>query len=288
MTLYMPPLQRKKRVPNRYNPDSFRVISNDAETTHERFSGIHDYRPPSPERFKKGISLPNIYNRNTQVLPKTVPDFRANNPHPRSCGFLRHDVRLLNEPICSVYTSQTHDEQDMWWPSRTSDEPLQVPEKTKDTIYRGDYMKEHNEQLHRATRHESNTNREPALGPVPVNFLTKRDGAQRIFQEKKSYEHDYNSRKDLNYPIRGKRLGSFVWDEMSPELAKRFVDQHTNLLEAKEKFEANCQSQKSNPTTPMSPPHQPTPPGNQQNVQDPSSNSNLKTVTFQEVPNSSQ
>ncbi|XP_062581229.1 uncharacterized protein C2orf73 homolog isoform X2 [Saccostrea cucullata] len=282
MTLYMPPLQRKKRVPSRYNPDSFRVISNDAETSRERYSGIPDYRPPSPERFKKGISLPNIYSRDTQVLPKALPDFRVHNPHPRSCGFLRHDVRLLNEPICSVYTSHTHDEQNMWWPSRTSDEPLNVPPKTKDTIYRSDYMKEHKEPLHRTTRHESNTKREPALGPVPVNFLTKRDGTQRIFQEKKSYEHDYNSRKDPNYPIRGKRLGSFVWDEMSPELAQRFVDQHTNLLEAKEKFEA-CQSQKATPSTPPSCINQPS----QEKVSETSSN-NVKTVTFKEPSDSSK
>lgn len=99
------------------------------------------------------------------MLPKPVPDFRANNPHPRSCGFLRHDVRLLNEPICSVYTSVTHDEQNQWWPSRTSDEPLQVPGKTKDTVYRSDYMREHNEPLHRTTRHESNSSRDAALGP---------------------------------------------------------------------------------------------------------------------------
>lgn len=282
MTLYMPPLQRKKRVPSRYNPDSFRVISNDAETSRERYSGIPDYRPPSPERFKKGISLPNIYSRDTQVLPKALPDFRVHNPHPRSCGFLRHDVRLLNEPICSVYTSHTHDEQNMWWPSRTSDEPLNVPPKTKDTIYRSDYMKEHKEPLHRTTRHESNTKREPALGPVPVNFLTKRDGTQRIFQEKKSYEHDYNSRKDPNYPIRGKRLGSFVWDEMSPELAQRFVDQHTNLLEAKEKFEA-CQSQKATPSTPPSCINRPS----QEKVSETSSN-NVKTVTFKEPSDSSK
>lgn len=148
-----------------FSPDSFRVISDEAETTRERFSGNPHYRPPSPERFEKGISLPNIYNRSTQVLPKAVPDFRANNPHPRSCGFLRHDVRLLNEPICSVYTSVTHDEQNQWWPSRTSDEPLQVPGKTKDTVYRSDYMREHNEPLHRTTRHESNSCRDAALGP---------------------------------------------------------------------------------------------------------------------------
>lgn len=48
------------------------------------------------------------------------------------------------------------------------------------------------------------------VSAVPVNFLTKRDGTQRIFQEKKSFEHDYNSRKDTNYPVRGK-VSVLIW-----------------------------------------------------------------------------
>ena len=39
---------------------------------------------------------------------------------------------------------------------------------------------------------------------VPVNFLSSRDGRQRLFKEKISYEHQYNSRFGDNYPIRGK------------------------------------------------------------------------------------
>lgn len=39
---------------------------------------------------------------------------------------------------------------------------------------------------------------------VPVNFLRPKDGSQRFYKEKVSYEHMYNSRLDPNYPIRGK------------------------------------------------------------------------------------
>lgn len=39
---------------------------------------------------------------------------------------------------------------------------------------------------------------------VPVNFLGATDGQKRIFQEKISFEHQYNSRSDPNYPIRNK------------------------------------------------------------------------------------
>ena len=40
--------------------------------------------------------------------------------------------------------------------------------------------------------------------PVPVNFLRPKDGSQRFFKEKVSYEHMYNSRLDPHYPVRGK------------------------------------------------------------------------------------
>lgn len=83
------------------------------------------------------------------------------------------------------------------------------------------------------------------------------------------------------------RLGSFVWDEMNPDLAQRFVDQHTNLLEAKEKFEA-CQSQNAHSSAPnRTPPQQQAPPNNSQ-AQNNIPNNNVKTVTFQEPPNTSQ
>lgn len=82
------------------------------------------------------------------------------------------------------------------------------------------------------------------------------------------------------------RLGSFVWDEMNPDLAQRFVDQHTNLLEAKEKFEA-CQSQTAHSSAPnRTPPQQQAPPNSQ--AQNNIPNNNVKTVTFQEPPNTSQ
>lgn len=37
---------------------------------------------------------------------------------------------------------------------------------------------------------------------VPVNKLPEKDGSQRFYQEKISYEHQYNSRFPKNYPIR--------------------------------------------------------------------------------------
>lgn len=234
----MPPLCRKKQVLDRYNPDSFRVISNFAEESHPQYEREHtenisEWR--KQWRANEGLALPDIYNRKTEVLPHEAPDYRINKPHPGSCGFLRHNVRLLNEPICTVFTEVTRAEQQNWWPSRISTEPLQIPPKTKDTIYRGDYQEREKTCMESfgSMRHTANPNTEPALGTVPVNFLSARDGKQRLFKEKISYEHQYNSRFSDNYPIRGKRQGSFVWNQMTPDASKKFID-HYKIISAEE------------------------------------------------------
>ncbi|XP_071163861.1 uncharacterized protein [Mytilus edulis] len=262
MTLYMPPLARKKRVPERYNPDSFRVISTNAEDDHPKFPGDNKFPVPDREQLKRGVALPDIYNRSTQVLPKEVPDYRVHRPHPNNCGFLRHNVRILNEPICSVYTGETHDEQNLWWPSRTSDEPLQIPPKTKDTIYREGYMRDSPFSARGFTRHEANPNKNAAHGVVPVNFLGATDGQKRIFQEKISFEHQYNSRSDPNYPIRNKfqkyplRHGSFVWDQASKEQANKFVQQQSHI-ESNDRAEVKPFNGATLDTHPVIPPPEP-------------------------------
>ncbi|XP_033734473.1 uncharacterized protein C2orf73 homolog [Pecten maximus] len=281
MTLYMPPIARKKRVSGHYNPDSFRVISGDAEELHPKFtttsSEAADFRRETPAG---GLTLPNIYNRQTEVLPKSVPDYRVNRPHPGSCGFLRHNVRVLNEPVCSVYTASSHDEQNLWWPSRTSNEPLNVPPKTKDTVYRGDYMQDGDRiQSSGSTRHSANLHREPALGTVPVNFLPARDENKRFFKEKISYEHQYNSRLEPNYPIRAKRHGSFVWEQMSNAESQHMIDEQTTLNELERKESAQSQTHPrpiSNTTSSSAPPPRPTQPDPPTEVVP-----EKKTVTFQ-------
>ncbi|XP_060077540.1 uncharacterized protein LOC132557072 [Ylistrum balloti] len=282
MTLYMPPIARKKRVSGRYNPDSFRVISGDAEELHPKFTTTSsdttsDFRRETPAG---GLTLPNIYNRQTDVLPRSVPDYRVNRPHPGSCGFLRHNVRVLNEPVCSVYTASSHDEQNLWWPSRTSNEPLDVPPITKDTVYRGDFMQDGDRvQSSGSTRHSANVHREPALGTVPVNFLPARDQNKRFFKEKISYEHQYNSRLDPNYPIRAKRHGSFVWEQMSNAESQQMIDEQTSLDLEEQRAPSHSHPRPiSNTTTSSAAPPQPI-------QQEPTPPTEVvpekKTVTFQ-------
>lgn len=58
-----------------------------------------------------------------------------------------------------------------------------------------------------ATRHAANPNSKEAVGIVPVNELngfTRRGDEQRVYLDKMSFEHQYDARKDTNYPNVGK------------------------------------------------------------------------------------
>ena len=56
-------------------------------------------------------------------------------------------------------------------------------------------------------RHSFNPNTGQAVGIVPVNDLssyTKANEPQRVFVDRVSFEQNYDSRNDANYPARGK------------------------------------------------------------------------------------
>ncbi|CAL1526887.1 unnamed protein product [Lymnaea stagnalis] len=239
MTMFMPPIQRKKKVEEKYNPDTFRVISDNAESDHTKYRALPyraSFEPHSPlqnsTQFnswgRNDISLP---LRSTRVLPQPLPDYRRHNPQSRSCGFLDKNVRLLCEPVCNVHTTEVQYEEGKWWPARANPGNLIVPPYAEDTQYRIDYNYRRGENPKGCGRHTANINREPALGAIPVNLLKERDGSQRLYKEGLSFEHQYNSRKDPNYPIRGKRHGAFVWDRMDPLSQKKFIDYYRRLEE---------------------------------------------------------
>lgn len=84
-----------------FSPDTFRVISDEAENLHPKFQPQPykaNFEPYTPvERL-----LPDIDCPNTKVFARAFPDFRKNNPHPNICSFINTNVRQLNEPICVV------------------------------------------------------------------------------------------------------------------------------------------------------------------------------------------
>ncbi|XP_074650380.1 ciliary microtubule inner protein 6-like [Tubulanus polymorphus] len=243
-TLNYPGVSRKKEVLQKYAPNTFRVISGDAE----QMNGIFTSRFPA-----QAARLPNLpYG---PVEKKPVPsDDRWNNPHPFHCKFLRQNVRLINEPICTVYTHPVRQEQNLWWPSRTSNEPLKAPPVTSDSTYRKDYHQSKNLISNGNGRHAANTQKHPALGIVPVNSLMKPNGDVRVHKEKISYEHKYNCRLDPNYPIRAKRHGAFVWNQLKPESAKKYLESINHPTNLKNTIEsAPVDSKHSEPLAPISP-----------------------------------
>jgi len=232
----MPPIQRKKQVSEKYNPDSFRVISEDAVSDHPQYRPItyrasFEPRTPTPKAPQIKNEEPLLPLRNTRVLPQILPDYRANKPQARSCGFLDRNVRFLNEPICNVYTKPVQHEESKWWPARANPGELVVPPYAEDTHYRNDYISRLGDRPSGSGRHTANVGREPALGTIPVNYLREKDGSQRLYKEGVSYEHQYNCRSDPQYPIRGKRHGAFVWSRMDPMSEKKFVEYYQRLEE---------------------------------------------------------
>jgi len=239
MTVFMPPIQRKKKVVEKYSPDSFRVISELAVSDHPKFNPRHytasfEPRTPTPKasQFNNNAFCEAPLGKvikNTRVLPQILPDYRQHKPQTKSCHFLDKNVKFFNEPICHVYTAGVGEDRDRWWPARANPGTLAVPPYTEDTHYRKDYNYRRGERPFGSGRHAANVNREAARGVVPVNHLREKDGSQRFYKEGLSYEHIYNCRDDANYPIRGKRQGAFVWNRMDPLSQKKFVEYYQRL-----------------------------------------------------------
>ncbi|KAH9515106.1 hypothetical protein Btru_019245 [Bulinus truncatus] len=245
MTMYLPPMLRKKKVADRYNPDTFRVISEDAISDHPKyrpFPYTASFEPHTPQVQLNDNDGENFWEttvllplKNTRVLPQNLPDYRAHNPQPTSCGFLDKNVRFLNEPICNVYTKPVQHEERKWWPSQANCGSLHIPPYAEDTHYRIDFNYRWGEKPKFSGRHSSNPNKVPAVGAVPVNFLREKDGSQRFYKEGLSYEHLYNSRSDPNYPNRGRRQGAFVWSRMDPISQKKFIEYYSGIAEEERK-----------------------------------------------------
>ena len=134
-----------------FSPNSYRVISADAETYGSRTE-------PGPFTMPEQnlISQPPDSNR-------PMREHRYNHPNPGHVGFLRHDVKLLNEPVCNVYTVATHHDQHNWWPNDTTESPSVNAPYALDSTVRQDYQWRGSEVI-KNTRHSSNPNKIPALG----------------------------------------------------------------------------------------------------------------------------
>jgi len=131
-------------------------------------------------------------------------------PDPKHVCFLYENPRFINEPICLANTASIRENQHQWWPQKISEDVKPSPQyDSTSSTNRSDYTATGPPANPRLTRFGCNPYRgEPSRGIVPVNAET----GGSTMQEKLSYEHQFDCRKDRTE--RGKLKGSFVWKEM--------------------------------------------------------------------------
>lgn len=150
-------------------------------------------------------------------------------------GFIRENAHTLNEPVNRVASRDVkREEEGRWWEWKVNvaeDEDWKskrrsasMPRSQSNNVilnsaglngdgYQTTYQKELgylskvNNNIDPPNRHSFNPNTSNAVGIVPINDLntfTNANEQQRVFLDKMSFEHQYDSRKDSNYPNRGK------------------------------------------------------------------------------------
>lgn len=200
-------------MPGAYKPNSFRVLypENGGGSSAVK-------RAPSYEQ--------NLSTNTSNILGQSGSASQAydgrfylyGRPAPQRSRPILGNVKTMLYPVSYIATSEADDA----WPCCSAkDRKLEMtshpppPRHTLDTTFRDDFRDRTTTSGMRVSngRHTSNPNKTPAVGGVPVTMLPPGDGKERRLTEKLSYEHQYNSRLDPNYPARGKRHGSFVWDE---------------------------------------------------------------------------
>lgn len=188
-----------------FRQDTSRVFSDIEDTSkHGTTSyGSHFVRhniPPTPQR--------------------AVSPTRKNKPQPTAVTFLRQNPRFVCEPICHVDTLIPKDDTlCSWWPNEIKDHAIIKPKYTYHSTSRADY-KNFSLESPRGTsysRHEILNQRAPKPeGNIQILPGCSSPQVMPNMLEKISYEHQFNSRRDPSFPVRGRRHGCFVWKASLP------------------------------------------------------------------------
>ncbi|KAI0215948.1 hypothetical protein LSAT2_031976 [Lamellibrachia satsuma] len=188
-TVFTKSISRKKPVPGKYQPNTYRVISSQAE----------DFRRHHPSSSRSPLPTNNLGQR----LDKTQvnADYRRNRPNPINVGFLYENTHTLNEPVSAVVTEAGR-LQRSWWPTCGPDAVPRTPAPhTLDTTARESYQYHGGEGSVRGhRRYSNNPDQLPVLGIVPVNLLRRSDGKQRFWKEGFSMEQHVDCRRTPSYP----------------------------------------------------------------------------------------
>lgn len=236
-TMQVQDIKRKKSVASRYAPNSYRIFSEEIDSKSLPYNQVYTHQASQ------------LYTQPLVVPAQSIED--RNFPHGgRNAGFLRENVASLNEPINNINTRVTAPEK-RWWEWNVPKEEMDSALKNKKRLssignysnnpndinaYATTYQKDMgylnnvlepgtqiggiNENNGAAHRHTYNPNGVQAVGVVPVNDLnsyTKANEQQRVFVDKMSFEHNYDSRNNQNYAQRGRRQGAFVMDQLEPK-----------------------------------------------------------------------
>lgn len=239
-TMQMQDIKRKKSVASRYAPNSYRIFSEEVDNKSLPYNQV--YKHEASQLYTQPLIVPA-----QSIEPR-------NNPHAtQNAGFLRENVAGLNEPINNVNTRAAAPEQ-RWWEWNVPKDEMDSALKNKKRLssignysnnpndinsYATTYQKDmgylnnvlepntqvggpNGENKGAPTRYQYNTNGAQAVGVVPVNDLnsfTNANDKQRVFVDKMSFEHNYDSRNNQNYNQRGRRQGAFVMDQIEPKPA---------------------------------------------------------------------
>lgn len=254
-TMRVEDIIRKKQVPQRYQPNSYRIFSDE----------IGNGTIPGEKMYSN--QAPDIYTQPMIVPAQAIED--RNKPHAgRAAGFLRENARTLNEPVGVVNTRAVpKPEENRWWEWKLPQENESLRSMKKRSSSTSNinkdpsvtvngkpgenmttYQKDHgflqnfsqpglkvgmvNENQGAAQRHTYNPNGQHAVGIIPINDLnnfSKNPEQPRVFHDKMSFEQMYDARKDNNYPLRGKRQGAYVIEQVEPKPplgTRNYVDLH--------------------------------------------------------------
>lgn len=209
-------------------PNSYRIFCE--EISNDSMHGENKYQSQAPP----------IYTHPMIIPAQAIED--RNHPHAgRQATFLRENARTLNEPVAKVMSSKNKgvEAEKRWWEwdtvangsksgndrriggkrsqsnappsssSSSSEAPMSGGEFASGSSgFQQQHPQFNGHQSAGATRHGSNPNSREAIGIVPVNDLIayskSGEEQQRVYVDKMSFDHQYDSRKDNNYPNVGK------------------------------------------------------------------------------------
>ncbi|CAF2583154.1 unnamed protein product [Rotaria sp. Silwood2] len=218
-TITYPDITHKKGVPEKFNPNSYRVISEEVpENDNIPFWYGHS-RPPA------------LYTEpNSNQLPAQGSEAR-NNPHAgRKVDMVYSNATSFNAPFGIVKTDNVKNEESRWWDwSQPAAEPYGPGVKSQDewtkikeSSYRNAFNStgETGPYAKKNTRYSANPYHIRTVGIVPITDLKSEnlESVNQTLAEKVSFEQQYNSRDATNYPLRGRRHGAFVIEEQKPKV----------------------------------------------------------------------